>query len=150
MSSVTVPETMSDFREIVFGNPIGCDRKDALWGLHSNGRWYKVSTNRSAAPADYPVTPGHIKHTSFCGVFGRSECETFAKHLVKMAKAAGGWKPFSMQDIVTQVGEPWNVWTPENVVFFIQLGFLVGNDEEQRYYYTNGFIAEVYDSQRGW
>jgi len=132
---------MQGFEQVIFGNPIGCDRKDGLWA-NIQGRWYKISANRTIASWDFAVTPAMIKRVGFCGVFGRMECEIFASLLVRLAQKTGGWDFFSLEDLNRFETDCCNA---SNLEFFAELGFL--KEENGRYHYTVGFVTEVLGGQ---
>jgi hypothetical protein len=125
------------FREVVFGNPVGCDHKDGLWASIS-GRWFKISSDRTSVPACFPITPAMITDTSFCGLFGRMETEGFAALLVRYAQSKGGWMPVTLKHLNWFAGHDYR---EDDLEFFEKLGFLVKKDGY--YLYTKGFVTEV-------
>ena len=129
-----------NFSKVVFGNPIGCDHKDANWG-EIGGRWYKISSHLSKVDANFPIKPSMII-SDFCGTFGRLECEGFAEKLVRFAQKRGGWHHVSVEALA-EAGED-SGYNTENLSFFAECGWLV-QDEDDTYAFTLGFVTEVYE-----
>ena len=135
---------VTGFDQVVFGNPLGCDRKDGLWA-RIYGRWFKISSNRLPIAPDFPISPALINQTHFTGVFGRMECETFAALLVKYAQNKGAWSPMTLEELVAFHNSAFSAFDGENLSFFVELGFL--EEKDGRFSYTQGFVTEVLEAQ---
>lgn len=130
------------FEKVVFGNPLGCDRKDGLWGYTSNGLWLKLSTDRSPVSPEYPIQPSVIRDVSFVGMLGRSGNEAYAAKLVRFAQRRHGWTPFSLAEFNEYAGAEDH---PYMLDFFEECGYLVKQDD--KYHFTTGFVTEVFARQ---
>ena len=133
--------TMEGFEEVVFGDPLNCDgERKGLWA-RLNGRWYKINSNPSIIPSNFPLSPGTINdpHKQI-GRFGRFECEQFASSLLRYAQRRGDWIALTVDDLQSFEPSSYNV---ENLQFFAKLGFLVQKDGT--YYYTFGFVTELWE-----
>ena len=60
----------------------------------------KIAIDESVTLDRHPIRPLHVdtdKH--FFGAFGKTETEISAKWIVRLCQEAGGWKPFTMEQM---------------------------------------------------
>lgn len=122
------------FEKQVFGNPIGCDHKDSLWG-ESNGRWFKLNTQTEVISVDFLVQPNDIREgVRSHGLFGRDGIEDNASRLITYAQQRGEWRSFTAEEVVIdEYGLDW----------LAGMGFVRKNDDGT-YDYTVGLVMEFY------
>lgn len=139
-----------------YGDPTGVDHKKSLWVEFRRGHWFKINTNQSIAPRDYPITPAHIrKGTMPIFTNGKewiANMTPMMDILLEFAHKRGHWGTFTMEEVAELTGKEFWDFRPRLVSGFRFLGFVLKVPQEGsdwcwgRFAFTIGFIDELYQA----